>query len=666
MKTSFVILTAIVAISLAFPVLAFSHLDAVVDISGNLTVHGAVNEVTLEIVIPQNTSNQIVTCNASLSGDEIKTATIRIAKPSWTIPYSVVCNVSVDEREVYTLPEEYSTAGLEKYLKSGDGVEVNDKLKDLAENITADAKNDFEKIAMLSNWVHNYINYDESMTDKYLSTNQILEEKSGVCVEYATLLASLTRSLGYPTRFVGGMAYTNGTFRGHMWVEVYIGRWVAFDPTWNLGGRLDAGHIVFFKSENRQVKSKIRYTSNGGFIEWNTNEFGNVEIISSEESGERMEIINPIKKLPIGEESFIAVKLVGGYEYGEINSIPCNKPIKVIDIDRSKPYYMSPGSALVVWKIKSSDELDNSYVYECPIGFKTLYGENSTRITIGNAVKPEFDVLISDTNPSVGETLVAIITSRSKLKFTGIMGNELSSETGTTATLEFNVTDANPKEIIVTSERGGLFTQKIIPRKTGEIKSVEYPTIVIAGSEVTINVSADGAKTGSIELMTDGIRIRKPINNIVQFKLKFDDVGNHIVKVHLVSNTGEDEKQINIKVVEKPRIAISELRIEGNNVVLLFNTTGDPKDIKLVIDGEETPFRELLVMNMENGFHYILVNWKDLSGKSYTLAKSFTIGSEMREIDVFLLVFTLLLAMAIVLLIIAILLVMGSIRKRAQ
>jgi hypothetical protein len=55
-----------------------------------------------------------------------------------------------------------------------------------------------------------------------------LETGKGVCYDYASLFASLTRSLGYPTKLVKG--YHQGNY--HAWNEIMInGDWVLVDCT---------------------------------------------------------------------------------------------------------------------------------------------------------------------------------------------------------------------------------------------------------------------------------------------------------------------------------------------------------------------------------------------------------------------------------------------------
>ena len=76
------------------------------------------------------------------------------------------------------------------------------------------------------------------------SAVQVLESGQGDCNEHTVLYVALARSLGLPTRTAVGLAYVNGAFYYHAWPEVWLGDWVAVDPTFGQSPA-DAGHIRF-------------------------------------------------------------------------------------------------------------------------------------------------------------------------------------------------------------------------------------------------------------------------------------------------------------------------------------------------------------------------------------------------------------------------------------
>jgi len=75
---------------------------------------------------------------------------------------------------------------------------------------------------------------------------ETLATRTGACTEYADLLTTLARSLGWPARTVMGLAYAQRdgpALAFHAWNEVALaGVWRPVDPTWNQVG-VDATHI---------------------------------------------------------------------------------------------------------------------------------------------------------------------------------------------------------------------------------------------------------------------------------------------------------------------------------------------------------------------------------------------------------------------------------------
>jgi hypothetical protein len=68
----------------------------------------------------------------------------------------------------------------------------------------------------------------------------VLACRKGKCSEFATLFASLARSAGIPTRIVLGDRIIPGQWGGHMWNEVYVGRWIPVDAGYNEVGKSSA------------------------------------------------------------------------------------------------------------------------------------------------------------------------------------------------------------------------------------------------------------------------------------------------------------------------------------------------------------------------------------------------------------------------------------------
>ena len=85
---------------------------------------------------------------------------------------------------------------------------------------------------------------DKQVTFSVPSALQVLETRQGDCNEHTVLFVAMARALGMPTRTAVGLVYLDGAFFYHAWPEVWMGEWVAVDPTFNQWPA-DAGHIRF-------------------------------------------------------------------------------------------------------------------------------------------------------------------------------------------------------------------------------------------------------------------------------------------------------------------------------------------------------------------------------------------------------------------------------------
>ena len=73
---------------------------------------------------------------------------------------------------------------------------------------------------------------------------RVLETRRGDCNERTVLYVALARAVGLPARAVAGLLYQSGRFYYHAWPEVYLGDWVAVDPTLDQFPA-DAAHVRF-------------------------------------------------------------------------------------------------------------------------------------------------------------------------------------------------------------------------------------------------------------------------------------------------------------------------------------------------------------------------------------------------------------------------------------
>lgn len=85
--------------------------------------------------------------------------------------------------------------------------------------------------------------------EKYWCPNveATIEKGKGICCEQASLMASLLRCKGIPTRIIYGyLLDDDNSF--HAWVEAYEdGQWVFYDPTWQIYGNNNAHRYILYK-----------------------------------------------------------------------------------------------------------------------------------------------------------------------------------------------------------------------------------------------------------------------------------------------------------------------------------------------------------------------------------------------------------------------------------
>ena len=135
-------------------------------------------------------------------------------------------------------PEEFGSALRPSVLVQS----ADTKIVQLARSIVGDEKNAFETTKKLNEWV--YRNLKKDFTASLSNALDTLKQKSGDCTEHSVLLVALARAVGLPAREVAGVVYSDegGGFFFHQWAEVYVGTWIATDPTFGQP-IADATHI---------------------------------------------------------------------------------------------------------------------------------------------------------------------------------------------------------------------------------------------------------------------------------------------------------------------------------------------------------------------------------------------------------------------------------------
>lgn len=158
----------------------------------------------------------------------------------------------------------------------------NPSVKSIADQLTKDVENDYEKLLILHDWITGYLYYNidyvnDSKTAPYVDT-EVLKSRKVVCLGYSNLFASLCRSINIPCYVVSGYAlgidsadkvWNDDNYLieepNHAWNEAYVnGRWIIIDTTWDSFNRYENGEMK--KSENR---SHLYFDANPEFFSQN-------------------------------------------------------------------------------------------------------------------------------------------------------------------------------------------------------------------------------------------------------------------------------------------------------------------------------------------------------------------------------------------------------------
>lgn len=165
----------------------------------------------------------------TLRGDTliVRRETLSAIEPGYTLPYKLM------DLQAALQPE--------PLIQSDDPAIVR-----RAREITAARANsnpDPRQVAVqLNRAVYNLL--EKRITVSVPSAVQVLESKRGDCNEHTVLYVAMARALGLPARTAVGLVYLRGSFYYHAWPEVWLGEWVAVDPTFG-DAPADAAHIRF-------------------------------------------------------------------------------------------------------------------------------------------------------------------------------------------------------------------------------------------------------------------------------------------------------------------------------------------------------------------------------------------------------------------------------------
>ncbi|MGI5214275.1 transglutaminase family protein [Plantactinospora sp. CA-290183] len=116
---------------------------------------------------------------------------------------------------------------------------IDEELTELAESVRAAHPTPHAAAMALCERVRDELTYASGATGVQTDAVQAWRQREGVCQDFSHLVVGLLRSIGIPARYVSGYlhptpdaAIGDGVVgQSHAWVEWWVGRWTAYDPT---------------------------------------------------------------------------------------------------------------------------------------------------------------------------------------------------------------------------------------------------------------------------------------------------------------------------------------------------------------------------------------------------------------------------------------------------
>ena len=256
----------------------------------------------------------------------------------------------------------------DRYTKETSTIIFNDDIRKAAYPYEKTLK----KAAELTIFVNKIMTYDISLEKSIKPSDWVMQNRRGVCVEYANLLTALLRVSGIPTRYVVGYAYSENDKKmiGHAWVEVLAndGKWIPFDPTWLQGGTIDATHIKTASLLDSNQSDRLVYTSFNSRIDWRKND-DYFEILDYKKS--EIDISVDGVDLPSNGYGYIKTtvgKTSFGYECTiyDLTAASCidNNRNTMLEIYEPERKFWTCGEEDVYWFFKPKTN-ENNYI--CPV-----------------------------------------------------------------------------------------------------------------------------------------------------------------------------------------------------------------------------------------------------------------------------------------------------------
>ncbi|MDQ0315531.1 transglutaminase family protein [Amorphus orientalis] len=156
------------------------------------------------------------------------------------------------------------------FLRDTDLTEPDRDIKEFARD-SSGGNSPLEQLHTLNGAVHKAIRFNTAATTVATPAVTAFSEGHGVCQDLAHVFLGAARSLGFPSRYVGGYLFrSDGETQqeaGHAWVEAYVPDlgWVGFDPAHGISAT--EAHVRVATGLDYLGAAPVRGTRYGGLSE---------------------------------------------------------------------------------------------------------------------------------------------------------------------------------------------------------------------------------------------------------------------------------------------------------------------------------------------------------------------------------------------------------------
>ena len=121
------------------------------------------------------------------------------------------------------------------FLQASRYVELDPEVWRLAVDVTHGCTDIWQAATALMRHVNANINYTPQSTQVHTHMREVLQQRQGVCQDFAHVMLGLCRSIRIPALYVSGYLAVENASATHAWIEVFVPDvgWRGLDPTHN-------------------------------------------------------------------------------------------------------------------------------------------------------------------------------------------------------------------------------------------------------------------------------------------------------------------------------------------------------------------------------------------------------------------------------------------------